>query len=442
MHTDRLLNRLFLFSALCGTALYLASDAAKAFFVRLFQSLGATNPQAVWLSALAVLALVLPRLLSRPRWALRFFGLFAVVAGYFALSYWLNPAVRPYFWRPVHGIARVFRPEAGLFVCAFFWALGDSKNIDRALHLTAWVAFVHRLLQFVRAQKVGYFIIQNHRGVDVHASYNLDFGFGTAFACCLFIYLLFRHRHWFYALPALVAYGMVLFAGNRMGLMLPPFCLTLCLFQGKASRTRGFWPLTKLIVALLVTLIALYALLFGSLVGLSKMMTPPEEGLSLTSALTTDQDVELEAMEADSAPLMDDETGRSRNLELFAQQEFFDGNSRDHIYSLSFNATLKHPILGLGAFGDRPAVAPRYIWGYSHNFFLEVWSNLGLVLGLPFVAALFFCAFSLYFSSSAYGLMVAPFSAMACSLFTSHSFWYMPWVWALFALAALWRHEH
>jgi len=62
----------------------------------------------------------------------------------------------------------------------------------------------------------------------------------------------------------------------------------------------------------------------------------------------------------------------SRNIQLLLDGEFLKDKARVRIHQLVMEGIKKHPVLGLGAFGDRPLVSPIFVWGHSHGIVYEL----------------------------------------------------------------------
>lgn len=77
----------------------------------------------------------------------------------------------------------------------------------------------------------------------------------------------------------------------------------------------------------------------------------------------------------------------SRTLAHFQANVIFDDSGRGVIYEQVYKALGEHPLLGLGAFGGEKTV------GLTHNLFLDVMMNIGVVFGLMFM---FFIAWKIY----------------------------------------------
>ena len=103
---------------------------------------------------------------------------------------------------------------------------------------------------------------------------------------------------------------------------------------------------------------------------------------------------------------------------------------------MSFEGIKTSPILGLGAYGDRPWVSKQFIWGHSHNFILEVWSNLGLILGIPFGLLLLNTFMSMLTKKKDFIVVFyIIYVGISAIHMTSLSFWLVGYIWAILAFA-------
>jgi len=67
---------------------------------------------------------------------------------------------------------------------------------------------------------------------------------------------------------------------------------------------------------------------------------------------------------------------RSRSIALLLRPDI-NLSGRDSLFRVVVEELMKSPIIGLGLAGDRPLIG-----GYVHNFFLEVLSHFGVIVGL------------------------------------------------------------
>jgi hypothetical protein len=397
--------------AIIGAVLYYSVDFNRAVFVRFFELFYINNETATTLSSFIPLLLVLP-LLNRRRSALcRFTVFYLLVATYFAVSILLNVDNWQYYFRPQFGVHRVFRPDSGIFAIFFILVLGKKRLIEITLQLTTFIMFVMHSMQFLRATTRGYWLYINQFGQEDHLSYSLEFGFGMAFVVVLCMYFGFTSKRRLYYLFSLLGYLMIIKAGNRMALILPFVFLILWFLHKKMSVCRNnacrIRFLLNFIFKGVIVVITLF-LVLKLLMDYSHVL-----GLDLSS---------------------------SRNVSMIIDGTFLADNGRTHIRQLVWEGLKHRPLLGLGAFGDRPLVAPVYIWGHSHSFIFEVWSNLGLLFGIPFAFVLFYGWFRFTFCRKAfYSNLFLVFFSISFLHLTSLSFWLTPYIWSCFALLILER---
>ena len=148
---------------------------------------------------------------------------------------------------------------------------------------------------------------------------------------------------------------------------------------------------------------------------------------------------QLETINNDSLSGIEKE---SRNLELIKNGGFLFGNSRNKIYSLVIDAIKSSPIIGNGAFGDRVATAHRYIWGHSHNIFLEILVNFGFLFGIPALLYLLNTLVAMINKRrNILTVMYFAYLGAGTSLLTSNSFWLEPFIWAMIGFSMLYMDK-
>lgn len=128
----------------------------------------------------------------------------------------------------------------------------------------------------------------------------------------------------------------------------------------------------------------------------------------------------------------------SRNLALIGAGGLLFDNSRSAIYNLAIEGIKEHPILGVGAYGDRVYTSHRFIWGHSHNILIELAINFGLII-TPLIVILLANTFFVMLAKkrSLLTIFYFVFVGTAALLLTSNSFWLEPFIWGLLAFAFL-----
>ncbi|PKK39783.1 hypothetical protein ABB02_00835 [Clostridiaceae bacterium JG1575] len=395
--------------AFLGGVLFFAQLVNQAVFVRLFQWGGLENSIAVLAASFVPLFLLMPLAIVERRMTGWFLLVYALIGLYFLISIWLHPNDRLFYFLPRHGIDRVFRPDGGLFALLFLWVLRKWERVDPVMKATALALFVLLLFQFVSAKMRGYWPIEGHLGEMRKLQYSLQFGFSMAFTVSLMAYCALVDKKKIYWGLAAVGYVMILMAGNRMALVLPLLFLLFFFFYARLNRCHSAKEYQKFLLQVLLSaaiLVALYFLLVVLLSFIAKNINP---GIL-----------------------------KSRNLRMIINGDFFFDNGRNSIHSWLWEGLNEHPILGLGAFGDRIYIGRHIIWGHPHSFFLEFWSNFGVILGTPLALLLLDTVVSMFAKKDNkwMGLFLVFLSTSVLHL-TSLSFWYAPYLWALMGLGAL-----
>lgn len=143
----------------------------------------------------------------------------------------------------------------------------------------------------------------------------------------------------------------------------------------------------------------------------------------------------LEAKNNDSLSAIE---GKSRTLELINNGGLLFNNARGNIYSIVIDGIKDSPVIGHGAFADRVLTSQRYIWGHSHNIFLEILVNFGLVFGIPVLLYLLNTLIVMFRKRrNILTIMYFAFLGAGTSLLTSNSFWLEPFIWAMIGFSML-----
>ena len=75
---------------------------------------------------------------------------------------------------------------------------------------------------------------------------------------------------------------------------------------------------------------------------------------------------------------------KSRSISLFLRPDVH-LSGRDKLYEIVIEALLENPLVGLGLLGDRVLINT-----YVHNFFIEIFSHFGIVIGFLLLISLLF----------------------------------------------------
>ena len=404
------------FLAMIGAILFFARDFNTALFVRAFEMVGFNNEMAVLLKSFIPFILALPLLIENFNKVKPFFAVYLIVLSYFLISIIVNPINFDYYFIKFYGIDKVFLPSGGIFAIFFITLLYDKKDKSYLYYtflITAILIGGLSLLQYIAASIRGYWTTTNYIGEEIKINYSLTFGFNVALMVNIFSAFYIFTKKKIFIIPIVLGYMGIIEAGNRMSLVLPLmfvflyFMYTLINIIKNKSRKENINDMKRvsflggILILTFIIIFAFYALYYEK---------------------SGDINIGGENIE----------TEESRNLNLLGSGNIFESNGRKEIQNASIRGIKTSPILGLGAYGDRPYVQKYHQAGYSHNFFLEVWSNFGIVLGIPLAVYLLNTLIFMLNQKKSF-ILVIYFSFLATSALhmTSLSFWIAIYLWTL-----------
>lgn len=421
-------EELYKLLACIGAVLFFAKDFNTALFVRIFEFIGFDNDTAIILKAFIPLIFALPLTIKRFDKSKTFFKIYLIIAIYFAISFVLKPNNIEFFFIDMYGIDKVFLPSGGVFAILFINLLYDKEDYSYLYYtflVTALLIGALSILQYISAAMRGYWTTTNYIGEEIKINYSLTFGFNVALMINIFSAFYMFTKKKIFLIPIVIGYMGIIEAGNRMALALPLmfvfvyFVYSLInLFKNKSDAENK--KDLKRIIALGFIFVITFAFLFVI------------NFISIKMSGDLDEDINIKD-EISGENIKDD---KSRNLNLLGSGNILEQNGRDRISKASMRCIKSSPILGKGAYGDRECVFPVHHVGFSHNFFLEVWSNLGLLLGIPLAIYLLnTLIFMLNQNKSFILLIYFSFLATAVLHMTSLSFWIAFYLWTLIGIS-------
>lgn len=414
-------NKFIKFLAIIGATLYFARDASDALFIRLFMIMRFPDRIPIILSSFVPFAFSIPYLIKNLKKVKVFLIIYLVVLVYFIISVVLNPQNFDIYFRVKYGIDKVFIPSGGMFAIYYIFLLYDKKHIEDLMLVflsAATLLLTYNVIQYIVASYRGYWLVNDFKGNKIKLTYSLTFGQSVAMTVNLFIGFFLYTRKKIYLIPIIIGYFMILVAGNRAALFLPIIAAILYGIYAIVSNKFKYKLFKKELFSSL-SLLLIFTILFT--------------GLVLYNSISYDDEFENidEFVYGDNI-----DSNIPRNIQLLKSGKTFEANGRNAIYALSFEGIKTSPILGLGAYGDRPWVSKQFIWGHSHNFILEVWSNLGLILGIPFGLLLLNTFMSMLTKKKDFIVVFyIIYVGISAIHMTSLSFWLVGYIWAILAFA-------
>ena len=320
---------------------------------------------------------------------------------FFLFTYLLHPEYEYWYAREGHGAwDYVLRPNNGIYIYVFVRTINDPEEIKKCLKPVALISLLFNGLRFFQAFQRGYWIVNDSSGIARQMSYNLTAGYELLFPTIIFLFFFFDEKKKRYFLLACVGLILILTGGSRGPLISLFIFLSIIFLRKTEFRGKVFWISLGALLALLFFLIG-YRQIAEFILGLLERMSI-----------------------------------RSRTLQMMLTGEISNENGRERIYAAAIEMIKQRPILGYGAMGDRHIISAIHYVGHCHNFFLEIMVNIGVVLGLPLIAFLFYHAVRIIVFSKdrEWSDVFIIFFCTSCQLLTSLTFWHVDAPWAALAV--------
>jgi O-antigen ligase len=338
---------------------------------------------------------------------------FFVVAFLFLFTGVIHPEYWEWFNQPTFGVGFfIFLPYRGaLWMFVMVEACGSFERVWRNLRVSVAVIVPYYALLAYRASLAGGWWGLSSSGTMILRDYDLDLGYAAAvvvlIACVAWVR---KTRRLLWAIVGVVAFVGMLSFGSRGALLCLAAATSLALLRILVRVVRRNWVKLSLFVVLLSGALYLFVV---SLSRLAEML----DSWLLSFGVS------------------------SRTLQQALTGDLLNDNGRGTIYALVINAIKERPMLGYGVFGDRPIVSDLFVWGYSHNLFLELAVSFGVILAGIVVVALA-CACARYFAqahSSLQTQLLVVCLAMCSKLLVSDTFWGNQFFWMTLALLLVQR---
>lgn len=402
---------------------------AQRLFTYLFSSLLGTKGIVLFMGLMALLYLVavIQRWRAGDRQALYwvlivlFFLLISVLVAMLrnpSLKFWVLGSE----WNLLTQLADTRKALFGLFLVLL---VKDREKILRNAYLAALAMFAYLVYQALLYEYSNswqaYFSL-----LEGKSSYNMSYGYEMILVALVFLSVAMTRRSIGLLLLSGLAAGMSIFYGSR-GVILPLAAyafLFLCFWSGGSwkihkdnwkIKAKHLTALVAMLLVLLITIVLIVPLTRSLIDWIQPTYITPEGEL----ALKPDDD-------------------ESRTVQTIVEGEFFEPSGRLTIWKLSWRAFADSPLLGQGVFGDRAYVGQNFVWGYSHNFILEMMSQFG-ILGLLFILAYLFYVVRLLIreENPQKKLLLILLVAMCSKLLVSDSYLFNEHFWMLSGLLLL-----
>lgn len=341
-----------------------------------------------------------------------FLGVFMLIVLYFGMTLLIHPEYYYYYTRDVVGVwDELFSPITGCIYGFMVIVLcRNSECIWRGLQWCAGIDLVYYTIRVITATKVGHWTGYDTAGNLIDTTYDLGVGYSIMFVTIILGCMYAEKKKIVYLLGMIYSLVLVLNNGSRGALIclgLAVFLLLVCISNRKKRNVKQ-----KLgVVVLFVGIILIISFLDQIIIKVGTVLR--NIGFN------------------------------SRTIESMLTGEFLADNGRNKITERALAAIKEGSVIGLGAFGDRPFIAPYYWWGYSHNIALEMLCDFGILLGVILLLALSCVLIKIMFSikSSEDKYVFVVLLSSCGKLLVSDTIWGYPQFWALLGFICIFMHN-
>lgn len=346
--------------------------------------------------------------LKKTRYVLLFIGVFTAVSLYFGFTVMLHPEYMYYYCRETVGVwDELFSPVTGcIYGLLVIILCQKTECIWKGLKCCAWIDLAYYTIRVLIANKSGHWSGYDAAGNVIDTTYDLGVGYSIMFILVIFLCMYSERKRIIYLIAAGYSLVLVLNNGSRGALIGLALGISLLMICRDNTRKWGFKQ-KLLIVLLLIMVVVAFGFLDQIVVWIGKTLN--NMGFN------------------------------SRTINAMLSSTLFDDNGRNRITERALIAIEEGGVFGLGAFGDRPYIAPYYWWGYSHNIVLEIICDFGIIFGIILLGMLLKNLIHILFApkdkESKYVFIVM---LSSCGkLFVSDTIWGYPQFWALLGFMVL-----
>ncbi|MGI6157636.1 MAG: O-antigen ligase family protein [Saccharofermentanales bacterium] len=299
-------------------------------------------------------------------------------------------------------LTQVFDPRKGIFALLLILLVRDEKRLLRNFDVSASILFVYLFIQWMAFKINGswslYYVLEDARSVQL--SYNLTFGYEMIFVSIVFLTIFLQRRSKIRLVLGLIAAFIGFVYGSRGVIVCLGMFVLMTLMRYIADHAHRWTRAKKQkiwmgVAVIIVLVIGVSLLLHFKVIDVSTFSTG------------------------------------SRSLDMLLRGELFDDNGRSKLWGIVVNGIRESFPFGYGLYGERPFVGQRFKWGYSHNIFLELVVNFGLI-GVILCGLLVYGAHRLIWAKDTQRYLWVSFIllSMNSKLLISDSLWSFDFFWA------------
>ena len=318
----------------------------------------------------------------------------------------IHPDYRDWYFHERYGIVRSFVDlRSGVVALCIFSLYDNEEELVEDLKVSAIMVFIAYFYKFLLAMRRGYWLVGSGNGKYVHAAYDMEYGYRTLFTAAFFGASGFINKNYRHITFYLLCVLLILIGGSRGSAIWAVFVIPVaCLYRYFSL------PLKKKRIVLSLTLVSV--ILFIAIYC--------ERAFFAEVLMTTLDTIGI----------------HSRTIDAVMSGSIASANGRDIIYGMAIDLIKSGGPFGHGFYGDRLVIGRRFIWGYSHNIFLELFVQFGYLGGALISALLVWNVIRLFRNCRQDNRQIIFVTVLIGSmrLLVSNSFWYEPWFWAMVSL--------
>lgn len=336
-----------------------------------------------------------------------YFLIFNLFIGlFFMMTLLFHPDYEYYYFRDILGIwYELYSPITGAIYALLVVLMADSaERLWDSISMSAWINIFYYLILVISAKNRGYWEAYTASGAIVNAEYDLGLGYSLAFVTLVFASRYMQKKNLIHLAASIFALLLTVQNGSRGALL----CIFLFVFLNFIiKREDSFKNKPKFYLSIMfIIMISVYVYFNYNLIlkNIGELFT--QMGLS------------------------------SRTINAMINGTLTEDNGRSIIVRRAYTAIKEGGFWGLGAYGDRPYIAPYYWWGYCHNIFLEILCNFGLFFGSILILILVYSIVNILLKKKNiyYTYTFIVFLCSCAKMLLSDTIWGYPDFWAFLGI--------
>jgi hypothetical protein len=330
---------------------------------------------------------------------------FSVIVILFGVQFLIHPYTRVWIKRSF-GVYTALLIGCGIFAYPVIRLQDDILKMVKGLKISALLVGAMYAIMSIERIRRGYWTYTSF-GVVTHTVSNMSWSYGVLFVVCVCAYMLIIEKKKYMAFPVAAGLVGILLYGSRGTIISFAIGVVLTLFF-LDNKKRDYRKIILIISAAIVV-----------------MFIFSDTGTKLISDVVTKLGWEnsrfiktfLKTTQGDSS-IADESSGRDRIWKLVIQ-------------------LIKDKPLGYGVMGHREYIYNIHIkWGYSHNIFLDILAESGVIIG-SIVILLGFVGIARYLlkvENKTEKFIFIMFITVSCELLLSGYIWIHYGIWSILAI--------